>query len=194
MPTVTLNDIAAALRAHTPVPMPVNGNRKACVMVTLVEKDAVLHLMLTKRTDDVEHHKGQISFPGGMVDDGDASDTDTALRELDEETGIPRDRITVLGTLNDIHIPSGFIVTPVVGYIASLCELRTSAAEVAEVLLIPFEKFFDPSLRRLETRELKGMMRQVYFYDVWKEPVWGATAHIIKQFTDLLSAESTDRR
>ncbi|MBP9212039.1 MAG: CoA pyrophosphatase [Bacteroidetes bacterium] len=194
MPTVTLNDIAAALRAHTPVPMPVNGNRKACVMVTLVEKDAVLHLMLTKRTDDVEHHKGQISFPGGMVDDGDASDTDTALRELDEETGIPRDRITVLGTLNDIHIPSGFIVTPVVGYIASLCELRTSAAEVAEVLLVPFEKFFDPSLRRLETRELKGMMRQVYFYDVWKEPVWGATAHIIKQFTDLLSAESTERR
>lgn len=194
MPTVTLNDIAAALRAHTPVPMPVNGNRKACVMVTLVEKDAVLHLMLTKRTDDVEHHKGQISFPGGMVDDADASDTDTALRELDEETGIPRDRITVLGTLNDIHIPSGFIVTPVVGYIASLCELRTSAAEVAEVLLVPFEKFFDPSLRRLETRELKGMMRQVYFYDVWKEPVWGATAHIIKQFTDLLSAESIDRR
>lgn len=194
MPAVTLHDIAAALRAHTPVPMPVNGNRKACVMVTLVEKDAALHLLLTKRTDDVEHHKGQISFPGGMVDDGDASDTDTALRELDEETGIPRDRITVLGTLNDIHIPSGFVVTPVVGYIASLCELRTSAAEVAEVLLIPFEKFFDPSLRRLEARELKGVVRQVYFYDVWKEPVWGATAHIIKQFTDLLGAESSNER
>jgi 8-oxo-dGTP pyrophosphatase MutT (NUDIX family) len=191
---VTLNDIAAALRSHTPVPMPVNDNRKACVMVTLVEKDAVLHLLLTKRTDAVEHHKGQISFPGGMVDDGDASDIETALRELDEETGIPRDRITVLGTLDDIHIPSGFVVTPVVGHIASLCELRTSAAEVAEVLLIPLEKFFDPSLRRLEARELKGMVRQVYFYDVWKEPVWGATAHIIKQFTDLLTSERTSAR
>lgn len=191
---VTFNDIAAALRAHSPVPMPVNDNRKACVMVTLVEKDAVLHLLLTKRTDDVEHHKGQISFPGGMVDDTDTSDADTALRELEEEIGVPRERITVLGTLNDIHIPSGFVVTPVVGYIASLCELRTSAAEVAEVLLIPLERFFDPSLRRLEARELKGMMRQVYFYDVWKEPVWGATAHIIKQLTDLLTAEKADTR
>lgn len=191
---ITLNDITAALRAHTPVPMPVNGDRKACVMVTLVQKDAGLHVLLTKRTDSVEHHKGQISFPGGMVDENDASDTETALRELDEETGIPRDRITILGTLNDIHIPSGFVVTPVVGYIASLCELRTSAAEVAEVLLIPIERFLDPSLRRMEPRELKGIVRQVYFYDVWKEPVWGATAHIIKQLTDLIAAGSGTER
>lgn len=154
-------------------------------MLTIVQKDNTLHLLLTKRTDTVEHHKGQISFPGGMVDDGDESTTATALREVEEEIGIPKSNIAILGALDDIHIPSGFIVTPIVGYIDCLSGLKTSADEVAEVLLIPLEKFFDESLRHIETRELKGVKRQVYFYDVWKEPVWGATAHIIKQFTDL---------
>ncbi len=162
------------------------GTRKACVLVTLVNKEGELHLLLTKRTDSVEHHKGQISFPGGMVDDGDESESATALREVEEEIGIPRSAITILGMLDDIHIPSGFIVSPVVGYIDCLSELTTSPDEVAEVLLIPLEKFLDPSLRTLETRELKGKQRQVYFYHVWKEPVWGATAHIIKQLTDLI--------
>ncbi len=156
-------------------------------MVTLVQKDNTLHLLLTKRTDSVEHHKGQISFPGGMVDDGDESATATALREVEEEIGIPRSAIAILGQLDDIHIPSGFIVTPIVGYIDRLTELKTSTDEVAEVLLIPLAKFFDESLRHIETRELKGVKRQVYFYDVWKEPVWGATAHIIKQLTDIIS-------
>ncbi len=174
------------LSAHRRSTMCEEGTRKACVLVTLVNKEGQLYLLLTKRTDSVEHHKGQISFPGGMVDDGDESESATALREVEEEIGIPRSAITILGMLDDIHIPSGFIVSPVVGYIDCLSELTTSPDEVAEVLLIPLEKFLDPSLRTLETRELKGKQRQVYFYHVWKEPVWGATAHIIKQLTDLI--------
>ncbi|MCK9410005.1 MAG: CoA pyrophosphatase [Bacteriovoracaceae bacterium] len=190
MSVITIQHIVETLAGHLPVALAQNENRKACVMVTLVNKGNHLHLLLTKRADSVEHHKGQISFPGGMVDDEDESNTATALRELEEEIGISRSQITILGTLDDIHIPSGFIVTPVVGYINTLPKLRTNAAEVAEVLFVPFEKFFDPSLRRLEDRELKGVQRRVYFYDVWKEPVWGATAYIIKQLTDLLlSAE-----
>jgi len=163
--------------------------RQACVMVPVIIKEDQLHLLLTKRTDTVEHHKGQISFPGGMVDDCDESSNATALREVEEEIGIPASAITILGRLDDIHIPSGFVVTPIVGYIESLSELKTSPDEVAEVLLIPLEKFFDLSLRRTEMRELKGVVRQVYLYDVWKEPVWGATAFIIKQFVDIISAE-----
>ncbi len=186
---ITHEHIAELLSAHHRMTLCNEGVRKACVLVTLVRKDDRLHLLLTKRTDSVEHHKGQISFPGGMVDDGDESETATALREVEEEIGIPRTSISILGILDDIHIPSGFVVSPVVGYVECLSELRTSPDEVAEVLLIPLEKFFDPSLRTLETRELKGMQRQVYFYHVWKEPVWGATAHIIKQLTDLIEQE-----
>ena len=158
-------------------------------MVPIIVVDNKPHLLLTKRTDTVEHHKGQISFPGGMVDDCDESSNATALREVEEEIGIPSSAITILGQLDDIHIPSGFVVTPIVGYIISLTALKTSPDEVAEVLIIPLEKFFDPSLRRTEMRELKGVVRQVYIYDVWKEPVWGATAHIIKQFVDIIAIE-----
>lgn len=171
-----------AVRLHDPTMM------HACVLVPLLQDKDSLHLLLTKRTDRVEHHKGQISFPGGMVDDDDRSPEHTALRELEEELGIPSSSVTIIGQLDDIRIPSGFVVTPIVGYIDRFIEMKISKDEVDEILIIPFEKFFDPALRRLETRELKGMQRQVYFYDVWKEPVWGATAHIIKQFTDVLSA------
>ena len=157
-------------------------------MVTLVNKENHLHLLLTKRTDSVEHHKGQISFPGGMVDDGDESETATAFREVEEEIGIHRSSIVVLGILNDIHIPTGFDVTPVVGYIDDISNLKLNSDEVAEVLLIPLEKFFDPALCRLETRILMEVPRQVYFYDVWTEPVWGATAYIIRQLTELISS------
>jgi 8-oxo-dGTP pyrophosphatase MutT (NUDIX family) len=190
---ITLHHIADALRTHTPVPLPHHGNRKACVMVTLVNTNGRLHLLLTKRADSVEHHKGQISFPGGMVDDSDEDHHATALRELEEEVGVTAAQIRILGVLDDIHIPTGFIVTPVVGYIDCLPELRTNASEVAEVLLIPLEHFFDPALHRTETRVLMGTPRTIDVYDVWKEPVWGATAHIIKQLTMLLSSTSNNR-
>ena len=188
MGNITKQHIRTKLSQHTRITLSREDDQKACVLVTLVNMEERLHLLLTKRTESVEHHKGQISFPGGMVDEGDESETATALREIEEEVGIPPATIDILGVLDDIRIPSGFIVTPIVGYINSLSEIRTSIDEVAEVLFIPLEKVLDPSLRRLETRELKGINRQVYIYDVWKEPVWGATAHIIKQFTDIISS------
>jgi 8-oxo-dGTP pyrophosphatase MutT (NUDIX family) len=160
--------------------------RRACVFVPFVMHHNALHLLLTKRTDRVEHHKGQISFPGGMVDETDLSPEHTALRELEEELGIKPSSVSLIGQLDDIQIPTGFIVTPVVGFIHTLNSIKTSHDEVEEILFIPFENFLNPALRRIETRELLGKRRQVYYYDVWKEPVWGATAHIIKQLTDLL--------
>lgn len=189
MNRLSLQHIQQKLSCSKHISLSHSEMRQACVMVPLIMKEDQLHLLLTKRTDTVEHHKGQISFPGGMVDDGDESSTATALREVEEEIGIPSSAIIILGRLDDIHIPSGFVVTPIVGYIDSLSALKTNPDEVADVLLVPLEKFFDPSLRRIETRELKGVVRQVYLYDVWKEPVWGATAFIIKQFVDIISVE-----
>lgn len=175
------------IAAHIPKEMRNKECKRACVLLPLVHQENALHLLLTKRTDNVKRHKGQISFPGGMVDVGDASIHHTALRELEEEVGIKESAVTILGQLDDIQIPTGFIVTPVVGSISSLAELKINPAEVAEVMLIPLEKFFDTSLQRTEEREIMGTKRQVYFYNVWKEPVWGATAHIIKQFVSLIS-------
>ncbi len=183
--SLSLETIRQKLSSRQRIILSPAEHKQACVMFTIVHKENTLHLLLTKRTDTVEYHKGQISFPGGMVDDGDHSPEHAALRELEEEVGIPSSSVTILGTLDDIHIPTGFVVTPFVGYIETLPELHTNKDEVAELLFIPLEKFFDPSLRRTEMRELQGVTRQIFFYDVWKEPVWGATAHIIKQFTDL---------
>ncbi|MEW6061348.1 MAG: CoA pyrophosphatase [Bacteroidota bacterium] len=179
------NHIKQRISSHTAVRLHDATLRHACVLVPFVMHNNAVHLLLTKRTDRVEHHKGQISFPGGVVDAGDRSPEHTALRELEEELGIPPSCVSLIGQLDDIQIPTGFIVTPVVGFINTIDQMNISSDEVEEVLSIPFEKFFDPSLRRLETRELLGKPRQVYFYDVWKEPVWGATAFIIKQLTDL---------
>jgi 8-oxo-dGTP pyrophosphatase MutT (NUDIX family) len=185
------NIVKKIISSHVPKKIPDSGFRRACVLMPLLQREDRLHLLFTKRTDSVEHHKGQISFPGGMVDDTDTSPKHTALRELEEEIGIKQSAVTILGQLDDIHIPSGFVVTPIVGFINSLNGLSTNKEEVSEVFFISLEKFFDSSLIRTEMRELQGMQRQVYFYDVWKEPVWGATAHIIKQFTDLVSNHSS---
>jgi len=183
---VDFNYIKHRISSHTAVRLHDATARHACVLVPFVMHHNALQLLLTKRTDRVEHHKGQISFPGGVVDKDDRSPEHTALRELQEELGITPTSVSVVGQIDDIHIPTGFIVTPVVGFVNTLDDMNISSEEVEEVLLIPFEKFFDPSLCRIETRELLGKLRQVYFYDVWKEPVWGATALIIKQLTDLM--------
>jgi 8-oxo-dGTP pyrophosphatase MutT (NUDIX family) len=183
--TTTIDIIRSVLQQHRSTRDSSLGLKHAAVLVPIVKKDHSLHLLLTKRTDSVEHHKGQISFPGGMEERSDESPVFTALRETEEEIGIPHSSVSVIGMLDDFHIPTGFIVTPVVGYIEHLPDLRISSDEVAEVLFVPLEKFFNDQLRRSEKRELAGIRREVFFYDVWKEPVWGATAHIIKELTDL---------
>ena len=182
---LTKNEIAERLTQHTPKAILNHSEKHAAVLFPIVKYDNSLHLLFTKRTDTVEHHKGQISFPGGACDDADDSLVATALRETEEEIGLPRTAIEILGTLDDISIPTGFVVTPIVGFVEQLPSLATNCDEVAEIIFIPLEDFFDGSKCRSEMRELKGKLRHIYLYDVWREPVWGATAVIIKQFTDL---------
>jgi 8-oxo-dGTP pyrophosphatase MutT (NUDIX family) len=187
---ISLRTIQTIISQHHGKKIAQTGARHASVLVPLVYRENQLDLLLTKRTDSVEHHKGQVSFPGGMVEQTDESLECTALRETEEEIGIPPSSVSVIGMLDDIHIPTGFVVTPVVGYIEHLPGLHLNCDEVAEVFYIPLKNFFDHTLRRSEIRELLGIRHEVYFYDVWKEPVWGATAHIIKEFVDLIQSSN----
>jgi len=93
--------------------------RKAAVLILFYTKDQVLHVLLTKRTSIVEHHKGQISFPGGSADEGDNSLIETALRETAEEIGLESSSVRILGLYHDQWTPTGFSITPVIGYIPS---------------------------------------------------------------------------
>jgi 8-oxo-dGTP pyrophosphatase MutT (NUDIX family) len=166
------------------VELPLNGYLRAGVLVPLVHRSSGAELLFTKRTDRVETHKGQISFPGGMVDREDADIAATALRELEEELGIARSMVEVIGLLDDHATPTGFIITPVVGMLSSLPEIRPNADEVEESFLVPLSFFADPANGRSEERWLKGKKHEVWFYDYHGKTIWGATAMIVRSLLD----------
>jgi len=158
----------------------IEGFRRAGVLVPLVIGSRKPELLFTKRTEEVESHKGQISFPGGMADEGDVDIVETALREAREEVGIAASAVTVRGILDDLAVPSGFIITPVVGTLDALPALTPNPAEVAEAFTVPLEFFCNPGNGRSEVRELRGMKREVWFYEHGKHTIWGATAMIVR--------------
>jgi 8-oxo-dGTP pyrophosphatase MutT (NUDIX family) len=163
---------------------------RAGVLVPIFEKGGEPHFLLTKRTQDVEHHKGQISFPGGAVDTGDRDIVATALRESDEEIGLPADHVEVLGLFDDLIIPTGFVVTPVVGYVAHMPALRLNNSEVNSVLEVPLSFFRDPKNRQVLKMMRGGVVRDVYLFPFEHNEIWGATAFIINSFLEKLGANS----
>ncbi len=164
--------------------------RRAAVLIPLFAKDGEPHVLFTRRTDTVELHKGQISFPGGATDQDDPNALTTALRETEEEVGIPRDQVQVLGMLDDVPATvSGFLITPFAGIIPHPFPLRISAAEIAQVVTVPLRVFRDPSRMRVEQRERAGQRIDVYFYTHGPHEIWGVTAHIMKSFIDAVFEE-----
>jgi 8-oxo-dGTP pyrophosphatase MutT (NUDIX family) len=162
--------------------------KRAAVLMLFFLKGDELNVLLTKRTEDVEHHKGQISFPGGSCDDEDAHIIDTALRESEEEVGLMRGAIEVLGIFDEYETPSGFSITPVVAYTESLPLLTRNAAEVAEILEVPVSLFLDEGNERVEQRNRFGRTIEVYFYRHGQHEIWGATAAILRAFLRSLKA------
>lgn len=163
-----------------------DGYRKAGVLVPLITESREFSLLFTRRTDTVETHKGQISFPGGMVDADDENIVHTALRELHEEIGIPQKMVHVLGLLDDLPTPTGFIITPVVGVLEFLPALRINTDEVAEVFEVPLQFFANPKNTRMEKREINGRSHEIWFFDKGKHNIWGATAMIVRSLLQVL--------
>jgi len=159
---------------------------RAAVLVPIFEEDGNPHFLLTKRTEDVEHHKGQISFPGGAVDKIDQDIVATALRETEEEIGLIRDDVEIIGIFNDITIPTGFVVTPVVGYLSSLPPFKLSRNEVESVIEVPFSFFREPKNKRIVNMVRDGKPRAVYFFRFEEHEIWGATAFIIESLLNQL--------
>lgn len=192
--TISRYRLEQLLASYAPRLYQEQSGRQSAVLVPIIEADdGSFDLLLTKRTDRVEHHKGQISFPGGAADPQDESLTATALREAFEEIGLPEDAVRVLGVLDQVWTPSGFLITPIVGIIDSpMPLLAPSPAEVEEILIVPLEHFFDESRLHTELRIVQGAERTVYFFDVATEPVWGATALIIHRLVNLIRANSEE--
>lgn len=157
-----------------------DGYHSAGVLVPIILGTDIPHLLFTKRTELVETHKGQVSFPGGVMDPDDGDIVHTALREAWEEIGIPSSAIHVAGLLDDLPTPTGFVITPVVGILEKLPALSPNAAEVAEVFQVPLSFFLDPRNGRSEVREFLGKQRDVWYFQSGSHTIWGATAMIVQ--------------
>ena len=165
----------------------IDGFRHAGVLVPIVQTAEGPLLLMTKRTEQVETHKGQISFPGGMADSTDTDIVDTALREAYEEVGIPRSSIDTIGLLDDLPTPTGFVITPVVGIIEDIPPLTPNRNEVAEILYAPLDFFVDGKNARTEQREWRGQYHEIWFYQFGEHLIWGATATITRSLLKKLS-------
>lgn len=157
----------------------------AAVLLVLYPVDGDLRIVLQKRSQHVEHHKGEISFPGGMVDEDDQSRLDTALREADEEMGIRPGDVQVLGRLDDTPTISDFMISTFVGTIPYPYTFTPSEVEVAKVLLVPISHLRKPTSFRDDVRLENGEFHRMPIYVYDGHVIFGATARILEQFLSL---------
>ena len=156
--------------------------KAAAVLLPIVTRPDELTVLFTRRTAHLRAHSGQISFPGGRIEEGDASEQAAALRETHEEIGIAGSSIEVLGRLADYHTRTGFRVTPVVGLVAVPFALRADAREVDEVFEVPLSFLLDPANHQKHSREFQGRQRQYYAIPYHDYYIWGATAGMLVNF------------
>ena len=159
---------------------------RAAVLVPLFKKGGDCHIIFTKRTDTVRYHKGEISFPGGVYDEGDLELKRTALREAFEEIGLKEKDVQIIGVLDDIVTITQFIVTPFVGLLPYPYPFKLSSIEIAELIEVPMAALLDEDCFS-EREIIRGTGKEiVYAYQYQNHIIWGATARILKQFFDLI--------
>jgi 8-oxo-dGTP pyrophosphatase MutT (NUDIX family) len=181
--------IQAILAQQAPATVAEWEARPAAVLVPLFLKDGAWHLLFTLRTETVQDHKGQISFPGGRRDAEDPSPLATALREAHEEIGLDPADVTVLGQLNEMYTVTQYRISPFVGVIPYPYAFQANAAEIAELIEVPLSALRDPAnFERRERAVLVGPPVPVYFYHIGRHTIWGVTARIVKDFLDRIGA------
>ncbi len=162
---------------------------QAAVLVPLIDRSEGMTVLLTKRTDHLHDHAGQISFPGGRIDAEDTDAIAAALRETEEETGLDRRHIDLIGALDTYVTRTGFEVTPVVGMVRPGFTLHPDTFEVAEIFEVPLAFFLELGNRRMESREWQGKRRYFYVYPYQGYYIWGATAGMLNNLAEILKAE-----
>ncbi len=160
--------------------------RSAAVLVPIVGRDDGLTVLLTRRSDSLPVHKGQISFPGGRVEEDDADDVETALRETEEEIGLARDRVEVIGRLDTYTTRTGFQVTPVVGLVRPPFELVADPVEVAEIFEVPLSFVLDTGNHERHSREWQETVRHFWVLPYQHYYIWGATAGMLVNLADVM--------
>ncbi len=185
-------DFADALRARlagrTPQTQAEWDARPAAVLVPLYRERGEWHVLLTQRTELVEHHKGQVSFPGGRVDDDDRDRVQTALREAEEEIGLRPEHVAVLGQLDELLTVTQYRVTPIVGVIPWPYPFVLSTVELSEVFGAPLLWLADPAHLETQYRDpiAPGRPVPVYYFRYEGHTIWGATARMLLNLLEVV--------
>jgi 8-oxo-dGTP pyrophosphatase MutT (NUDIX family) len=158
----------------------------AAVLIPVIVHEE-LSVLFTQRTAHLKNHSGQVSFPGGRAEPGDASAEFTALRETEEEIGLAMQRVEVLARLPDYRTRTGFRVTPVIGLVTPPLELTPDPREVAEVFEVPLAFLMDERNRERRTREFQGKQVAYYVFEYGERVIWGATAGILVNLNRMLA-------
>lgn len=171
----------AELRSNFPAEL-----RRAAVLVPIVERPDGLALLLTQRASHLKHHPGQISFPGGGMEAGDADAWEAALREAEEEIGLGREFVELAGYLHDHMVISGYVVTPVVAFVRTGFTLRLDTTEVEDVFEVPLEYVLDPANHVVRERRYAGHSFVAHDIPYRDRNIWGATAGMVMSLCRLL--------
>ena len=190
------------LASGLPVPQPPLGSdfslngivsapetwRPAAVLVPLVRREPGLTVLLTQRTEDMPSHAGQIAFPGGRQQAEDVDAIATALRETEEEVGLGREFVEVIGPVDHYRTGTGYEITPIVGIVTPGFIPRADPREVADVYEVPLEHFLDERNHRIDSRVWQGRERRYYAMPYGERYIWGATAGMLKNLHFVLTA------
>ena len=167
----------------------VAGRILSAVLIPIFQKDGDYYLVFTERTRRVSTHKGQISFPGGSLDEADPSLLDTALRESEEEIGVAREHVEVLGQIDDcLTYVSNYIITPFVGAIPWPYNFKINEIEIASIIEARIDDLLDPRCLAEGSEIVDNRATPAYFYAHGGKVIWGATAKILKQFLEIWQA------
>jgi len=169
------------------------GSKPAAVLLLVVNHPGDPTVVFTQRTAHLADHAGQISFPGGRVEEGDGTPEHTALREAEEEVGITPNRVEILGRLPDYHTGTGYRVTPIVGWAEPPLTYRPDPHEVADVFEVPLAFLLDSGNHRYESAFFKGRMRNYWAMPYGERFIWGATAGMLVTFHRILVPKPVPR-
>ena len=169
-------------------PLGVNTKlRSAAVLVPLVQHEDGFTILFTQRTDSLSSHAGQISFPGGRLEDSDADSIAGAVREAEEETGLLPSQVEILGQLDSYVTITGFEVTPVVGAVTPPLNLVPDPIEVADIFEVPLEFFMNPKNHQHVKRDINGQVRAYYAMPFGNRYIWGATAGMLVNLYEVVT-------
>lgn len=180
-----LGRLREILARHVSIAIDAPDLRRACVLIPIIRSARGWSLLLTRRAENLASHSGQIAFPGGGVEAGESLQ-DAAIREAEEEVGIPAAHIELIGRLDDLITNSGYLVAPFIGVVDEPIDYVIQASEVVEAFEVPVDALLDPQKPEVRYVTFRNRKYPAYSYSYEQYDIWGLTGRMLKSFLDMV--------